>query len=412
MDGNMERRATGGGIGGTIKSSADDFLVEEIATNGTVLELGRHFSGSEFGDTSEGGRFKRFVLKKRDWNTVQALKAIANKLGRGIRSIGFAGTKDRTSTSAQMCSIFEVPPDRLNSVSIKDIEICGAWQSQSPVKMGDLLGNRFTVKVRGASNTGEIGRISSELNGRFPNYFGEQRFGFRSNNVAIGVDIMKGDLESAALLYLTDTTNEKNEDAVNARIRLADERDFGKAIGYFPKYLKYERSMLDYLSRFPADYGNALRKLPRSLLLMFVHSVDSYIFNKEVGERVEAGDQALRIGEMVCRVDTYGFPDYTNVFEYDGEAMPGLFPVGNIVGYDSQINDTERRILADLGIGQQDFRVRGMPELNCKGAKRVLIAPFVDFQYTIGEEVTLRFGLPSGSYATVLLDQFMRLSPH
>jgi tRNA pseudouridine13 synthase len=407
----MAGTASGKGIGGTIKSSADDFIVEEITKNGVVLELGRNFNGSDLGDPSQDGKFTRFVLKKRDWNTVQALKAIANKLGRGIRSMGFAGTKDRTSTSSQLCSMFGVEPEKLSKVYIKDIEIHGAWPSQSPVKMGDLLGNRFTVKIKDASAPEEAERIDKELGGVFPNYFGEQRFGFRSNNVAIGVDLMKGNLESATMRYLTDTTNESNEDSVNARIRLAEEKDFKEALNYFPKHLAYERSMIDYLSRFPTDYGNALRKLPRTLALMFVHSVDSYIFNKEVEERAKAGGPVLEAGDIACRADQHGFPDYSSIFEYHGETG-SLFPVGNIVGYESRINDPEKSILSDMGLEQQDFRMQSMPELNCKGSRRVLFAPYVDFQHGMeGDAVTLRFGLPSGSYATVLLDQFMRLSP-
>ena len=68
------------------------------------------------------------------------------------------------------------------------------------------------------------------------------------------------------------------------------EQDFKEALKYFPEYLKYERMLLEYLARFPDNYANAIRKLPRSISLMFIHSVESYIFNKELEERINEGE--------------------------------------------------------------------------------------------------------------------------
>ena len=87
-----------------------------------------------------------------------------------------------------------------------------------------------------------------------------------------------------------------------------------------------------------------------------------------------------------------------------------IFILGNIVGYESNaINDTEKRIMEELGISKDDFRIERMPELNCKGSKRVLFAPYSDFSYKVDDnDALLSFSLPSGSYATVLLNEFIK----
>jgi len=397
------------GTGGTIKESPEDFVVEEITKNGIVLEAGKTYSAKDLGmpEPEPGARFTTFVMQKRDWNTTQALITVARRFRRTIRSMGFAGTKDRASISTQLCSIYGVGPDPISRFHAKDISINGAWQCSAAVKLGDLLGNRFTIKISGMERPEQVGEINKELGGMFPNYFGGQRFGTRDNNAQIGIDIMKGDFESATTRFLTDTTNETNESAIEARKRLASEHDFAAALQYFPGYLKYELFVLEHLSKVPTDYAGALRRLPRSIALMFVHSVDSYIFNEELKSRVEHGAIAPALGDLACQADAYGFPDLTKTESYVSELQDVSFIVGNMVGYDSNPNDTEIGIMEKLGITKEQFKVPNMPELNCKGARRALFAPYVGFGYNT-ETSSLGFSLPSGSYATILLNEFIK----
>ncbi|MCW6160116.1 MAG: tRNA pseudouridine(13) synthase TruD [Candidatus Micrarchaeales archaeon] len=400
------------GIGGAIKQAAEDFVVEEITENGTVLEAGQQYSAKDLGmQVDGGGRFTVFVMQKSNWNTIQALKRIAAWQRRGIKSVGFAGTKDRTSVSTQLCSIYGVTPEQLGDVRLKDLRINGAWRANEGIKMGELLGNRFTILVKDVKRPENIERINAELGGIFPNYFGEQRFGYRNNNVEIGVDIIKGDFKSAAMRFLTDTTNERNEDAISARNKLRETEDFRGALEYFPKYLRYERQLLDHLSMIPSDFAGAIRRLPRTLSLMFVHSVDSYIFNTVIENRIRDGLTAPQPFDKVCRADRFGFPITDKIVSVKdaGKDEGKLFIVGNIVGYDNEINEVEKEVINGLGITQEQFKVKSMPELNCKGAYKVLFAPYVNFSYETREnEIGIQFSLPSGSYATVLMEEFLK----
>ncbi len=404
----MKRLSAAQGARGRIKSSPEDFIVEEISKNGTTLEAGKSFTAADLGfqDATPDSKFTVFVMQKRGWNTAQALTNIARKCRRGRKSAGFAGTKDKVSTSVQLCSMYGVTPEELSGVRIRDISINGAWRSDTEVKLGDLLGNSFRVKIDGMAAPGQIEIVDKELGGIFPNYFGQQRFGFRDNNVEIGLDIMKGAFESAASRFLTDTNNENNGDAVAARRRLASEQDHKAALGYFPQYLKYEITVLRHLAQYPTDYAGALRKLPRNILLMFVHSVDSRIFNRELDSRIESGKTTPERGDLVCLADAYGFPDIEKSQKWDGK---GRFVAGNIIGYNTEPNEIEKSIMEEMGITASSFKVGGMPELNCKGDHRALFAPYLRFKFDETSS-TLSFSLPSGSYATVLLDEFLKRS--
>lgn len=396
---------------GIIKALPEDFKVEEIAQNGTVMELGKKYTPEELGLSADpSGKITTFVLEKYNWNTSQALKALGKAVGRGMKSVGFAGTKDKTAQSTQLCSMFGVEPERLEYAHVKDIQVNGAWKAAQKVEMGDLAGNRFTITIKEFKHRERLDGIVSELNGRFPNYFGEQRFGFRGNNFDIGLDMLKGNYESAVMRFLTDTSREVREEAIEARKRLAAERDFGAALDYFPTYLKYERGMIDYLSLFTGNYANAIRKLPRSLSLMFIHAVESEIFNRELEDRIKKGDIEPVKGDIVCNANDKRFFDLSSAHTFDNDNKDGVFAIGNILGYNTkEPTEFERNELERLGLTLDSFKMSGMNELNCKGASRVLFALFVGF--SIGEpnvgEAVVRFSLPSGSYATVFMDEML-----
>ena len=407
----MLRLSKGKQAKGTIKSKPEDFRVEEITLQGHILEMDKVYSPDMLGLKEEEGKFSIFVMQKTNWNTAQALKTLARKFRRGIKSTAFAGTKDRNAVSTQLCSIFGVKADELSRVHVKDIKINGTWAGSSKVEMGDLLGNRFGITVRDAADYDNIASLMTELDGIFPNYYGDQRFGYRGTNVDVGLDILKGDFKGAAMRFLTETQNETNEDAKAARERLLQEQDFKEAMKYFPEYLKYERMVIEYLASFPDNYANALRKLPRSISLMFIHSVESYIFNKELNDRISQGRIKPEPNEIVCYENSYGFPDISNSGEFDGSSDKKTFILGNILGYDTtSATESEQKILDELGLTLESFKVKGLNELNSKGTKRALFAPYKDISYDNIEEegvFEIKFSLPSGSYATVFLDELL-----
>lgn len=381
------------GIGGEIKFDADSFLVEEIMLDGTVLEKGKGVQRE-----GEEGKFTHFVLEKKDWTTAAAVKEISRRLHVGQSRFDYAGTKDKTAVSVQLMSAFDIPPEKIRDVRVKDITVLGAWRAAEKVKMGDLLGNRFTIGWRGENSEAEkrVSAIHLELGGKFPNYFGPQRFGStRHNTHIIGEMMVARQFEEAAMEFLCATEGEMNEKSVKARKALSEHMDFARALSEFPKHLRPERAMLTWLAKYPNDFIGAFRQLPRPTLLMFVHAFQSYLFNEMVSERVKEGEMAPEEGEYFC-AERSGFP----VIEEKGHA----WLCGRIIGHETKPNAREQEILDRHGISPRDFKIKSIPEISSKGAYRTLLAPYLDFSFSGNK---FRFSLPSGSYATSLLREFM-----
>ncbi len=381
-------------VSGTIKQEPSDFAVEEIMPDGTVLSLDTHISRPD-----SGSSFVHFVVQKENWSTTDAVREIASRLRMSPKRINYSGTKDKRALTTQLMSAFGAKKEDVLGLKISGMKILGAWHAQEKAEIGSLLGNRFKIKVTGEMDETIVRDIASELRGKFPNYFGPQRFGgSRGNTHKIGEMLIRSDLRGAVESYLLDTEGETNSYAVEARKKLAEEKDYKKALQYFPKHLRLERLLLIHLAQQPNDYGNALRKLPRQILLLFVHAFQSHLFNIALSERLAEGELKPEEGEYYCG-ENYGFPDVEKKME------AGRWIAGRIIGYETELNEREKRILEDFNVRKQDFKMKALPEVNSKGTYRALLAPMKDFDYSNN---VFAFSLPSGSYATSALREFIK----
>ncbi len=364
-----------GGIGGTIKKEPEDFLVEEITPDGTVLEIGE---SQKFQDNP--GDYVHFTLQKTNWGTMRAVKAVARACGVSRKRLKFAGTKDRRSVSAQRVSAWKVPEKKLEKVRIKDIVLRDFAASDEQVGLGGLKGNRFTVTIREVPPDagGRVEKIIGELGGKAPNFFGTQRFGIRLNNHLVGKSVFKGDFKGAAMGYLCDLGDEP-EEATEARKSLRKTGDFKTALRTFPKYLGFEKSMLNYLVKHPTDFIGALRVLPKKLRKMLVHSYQGYVFNLALSRHIEGGD------------------------------VPEELP---LVGYGTEPDRVSAGILEREGMSPGDFKVPSMPEMSLEGEMRRALVEFKGFEvldFNEGDsKIRVRFSLPPGAYATMLLRELMK----
>ncbi len=380
------------GIGGKLKTRPEDFIVEEISADGTVFQLDQEIQ-------NEGtGKFTHFILQKTDWSTSSAILEIAKRLHSGHKRFSYAGTKDKVAITTQLASAYDIPKEKILDLRIKDIKINGAWNAEDKVHMGQLLGNRFTIRLEDADlDEGKINALSSELDGKFPNYFGEQRFGStRRNTHLVGLEILKNNLEGACRIFLCDSKGETNQLARGSREKLESSQDYSAALKDFPRHLRLERKMIAHLANKPGDYAGAIKAIPRTTQLLFIHAVQSMMFNEMLSERIEQGIE-LEEGEYFCS-EKNGFPDVKSA---DAEG----WICAKIIGYSSPLNKREKELLAKHGIDKEVFRLKHLPEIASKGTYRTLLAPLKDFNYADG---IFSFSLPSGSYATVAMREFMK----
>jgi tRNA pseudouridine13 synthase len=218
------------GTGGKLRASLEDFFVEELQN--TTVE-------------SPDGEYTHFTLEKADWNTMQAIKKIARSLGVSHKRFGFAGTKDRRAITRQKVAVWKVKPEALERVKIKDLKLYDFKKSDERISLGDSGGNRFKITVRDVELVGdeleaELEKTIAQLKEKgVPNYFGYQRFGtIRPNTHIVGRELLRGDVEGAAMAYLANPSEGEKEDAYNARKVLEETMDFKRALELFPKRLE------------------------------------------------------------------------------------------------------------------------------------------------------------------------------
>ncbi|MGC8479073.1 MAG: tRNA pseudouridine(13) synthase TruD [Candidatus Micrarchaeia archaeon] len=392
------------GTGGIIKKFYEDFVVKEITSTGIVLNPGVHYKPEELNfKVDNESQFTTFIIEKRNWDTIRALLAVAKKFGRGKGAFAYCGTKDKFSVSVQLASIHKIEPKRLEGLKLKDIQINGAWKG-GPVELGNNIGNAFEVMVR-EGNSEYAKETLDKINGFFPNYFDRQRFGYRLNNFDIGLHIIKGEFEEAVISFLTNTKNENDEECVEARNRLKDDQDYEKAREYFPKHLRYEHMVIEYLSK-DKNYANALRRIPRGISIMFIHAVESAIFNVVLSERIKNKD--LNDIKVKSKRNNFGFPDIESISDNgDGE-----FPVLPLIGYETEdkfIDEYQRDLLEKIEIDKNSFKISHMPELSMKGSFRTTLGYAKDISLNkINEDFLVKFSLQSGSYATIFINEITK----
>ncbi|MDD1743778.1 MAG: tRNA pseudouridine(13) synthase TruD, partial [Methanomassiliicoccales archaeon] len=300
--------------------------------------------------------------------------------------------------------------------------------------IGDLIGNRFRIRVRDCYFEGEELRstmartvsLLDELRG-FPNFFGVQRFGsLRPITHIVGKHIIKGEFEEAVLAYAANPVPAESEEAREARRFIQETRDFSEGLKRLPRTLMFERIIAGHLAQRPGDFPGAIMAMPRNLQMMFVHAYQSYLFNRVLSERIRRGlplNQPL-VGDVVLPVDKDGLPDHdkyipvtkSNVDLVATQVRNGRAYVSAVLfGSDSMLaqgepGEIEATIIAAEGIDRQDFVVPVIPECSSTGSRREIVAKYSELSYSIdGRDLQIGLALGKGVYATTFLREIMKV---
>ena len=407
------------GIEGKLRKDPEDFEVEEI-----VSIPGRsHWIWMQ---KNSNGKHSIVEIKAKNWDTHVLVKELSRKLNISQKSIGFAGTKDKRAITTQYFSL-RVAKEKILTLDLENIDITFKHKSIKPIRLGNLVGNKFKIKITNTVNGREnIDNILSELRGFFPNYFGVQRFGtVRPITHIVGEKIVQGDYEGAVFDYLTIASPKFA--GVEGREYLLKTRDFTKSIDKFPAHMLFERQLLGHLSRNKGDFTGAILQLPESLSKMLVHGYQSLIFNKVLDLRMKEGIDAFlpQIGDLVMPADGYGGPDQRVTIEVsernqaklskrcrEGKAwIAGLLPGANSNFSSGIQGELERQVMEELDVKFEDFIIDDMPELSSYGMYRPLFQKYndIELEFDSGDPI-FSFWLHKGTYATSFLREIMKSS--
>ena len=429
------------GVGGVIRESVEDFMVEEVLVDGSKAKIDRSAEKQVLGASMSKQRYLLCILLKRNWDTFIALRNIAKQLGLSQGQIQIAGIKDAKAVTAQHITLENCSMEDASKVDVKDIRIRPIGYIHEKLSPYYLLGNQFTIKIKAIKHsesavTKQIAETAEALGavGGIPNFFGHQRFGTtRPITHLVGKALVKGDFEEAAMLFLAKPSVNEHPSSRNARAELKSTRNFKQALQNFPRQLRFERIMLHHLVEKPEDFVGAFTRLPVKLQALFVQAYQSYLFNRFLSERVKSGFflNKAEVGDYVVNVERSGLPMVNvakvarteTVAEVNELVKAGRMRVAlPLIGMKQKpsqgaMGQIERRILEEEVIQTENFRVNKISKISGRGGLRAVLTPVQSFALRSASVVTpdqndsqadLSFMLLRGSYATVLLREIMK----
>ncbi|MBA2663201.1 MAG: tRNA pseudouridine(13) synthase TruD [Bradymonadaceae bacterium] len=343
------------GIGGLIKVRPEDFSVEEIAAY----------------EPSGDGPHLYLWVEKRDATGDWMLGELARHFGVPRRDIGAAGIKDRRAVTCQWVSLSTETATTLDELSAvgainEQITVLKAVRHRNKLKTGHLRGNRFRIVVRELECTPEqaleraeaiVARLAAL--GGMPNYYGLQRFGREGSTLELGLGLLKG----------------------------------------------------DPIARKKAGRDAFLKRLAISAL-------QSELFNRVLSARLERGVWGKVVeGDVLQKADSGGIfvvePGEVEQAQARLESKEVLL-TGPMFGPRMKAPQgvsaqLEADVLEAAGLKAADFERLG--KLG-SGTRRALHVVLEEITLEIVEDGALAFGfaLPSGSYATVLLRELMKVT--
>jgi len=370
-------------IRGKLYCAPEDFIVREIP-------LDRSFIGDYLYDTVTHpiGKEDKFVictLVKKNISDFNVIENLSNFLGINYDDIGYHGLKDTFGITIQEISfpyqVYLDNLDRLKNRNFKGFFLKNARFNNAPSKLREIWGNHFVIRVNGVEGGKEeierrLGKFSRE-NGRFPNFYGHQRFGVRQNNHRIGKELIKRNFEEALKIFCVESNNETKE---ISNIRKNLKKSWGNwREGYDiiknMEYFKQEKKILQHLISKETDYIGAINKI--NLATFFVNSYGSYLFNIILKNLIDSKIE----------------PDYL--------PAPGYAINLN----NDQVKKEYLKVLNKEGIKLEDFKNGNYKFLSYQGRIKEAFYKIEDFDFRVeNSSIVLEFSLPMGVYANLFLE--------
>jgi tRNA pseudouridine13 synthase len=332
------------GIGGIIRDSYEDFIVEEVP----VFE------------PSGNGEHLFVNLTKRGLSTRKLALDLSAQFGLSRTGVGFAGLKDVRSISTQTFSLHlgRISNERIDKIAIlieKNHSVKVNWLKPHDRKLraGQLLGNIFNINITELSVDSEEALQRGKNTANFlerkglPNFYGPQRVDYE--NIKRGFQIIKGKHKGRLL------------------------RD------------KWLRRLLisSYLNHLCNLYLK--KRLERG---KFYHLIKGDIAKKHLTGGVflvkdpEAENMRYEKGEISFTAPIYG---------------PRMWWAEGFSG------DLEKEIFSE-----SDITLNELKSLDVRGSRRLgRIIPKITIQKS-DHSLNARFFLPKGAYATVVLREIMK----
>lgn len=386
------------GIGGILKRRHEDFEVEEVPLYEPIGE----------------GSHTYITVEKRGISTFEMVHRLGDYFGVSSSAIGYAGLKDTRAVTRQRVSIEGVDIETAHGVSLPGLRVLDAAYHTNKLRLGHLAGNRFTIRVRhprkdGFERAKEVLGIIAK--GGAPNFFGMQRFSGRGVGHLIGRAMMLGDWDEALAYYVGRPMENERTDVYQARQAYeAGDYDLARRSFPLPKF-RDERRVLGGLLR-GLSGEQAFNQVNARMRRLLSSAYQSLLYNRVLARRMPNigslmdGDIAQKHRGGACFVVESAEVEQPRADEFE------ISPSGPLFGSKMLRPSGAPREIEDDILRAESVDPATMPRTFSlmSGLRRPMRIPVMEPEITQEDDrsIVVSFRLPSGSYATVIMDEIMK----
>jgi tRNA pseudouridine13 synthase len=379
-----------------LKATPEDFLVREA----TALRIRK-----------QPAPYRVYMLEKTGWNTTDALMRIAKEKRINYSAFAYGGKKDRHAHTFQYVTV-QSPVDC--SLTAKGYNMKFLGFSNEPMAPSQIAANHFELTVRELPPNEEarlLAAVPAVKEQGLANYFDDQRFGnLDRERGPIAEKMLQGRWEEALNLAITSVYPEEHKEAKQRKRALRDQWGDWEACRALA-VTAFEQRAFDLLKAGGADAAReALATVHKETALMWVSTYQSLLWNEILRRYLQ--QQGWAGPQTPGAAGPYLFPG-------DGARLGDL--VIPLPGKGMRFPEPETGYLLETILRERRLRPGSLeadvlPGLGFKASPRPaqvvppslwVDGPFPDDLYPGHTRVTLRFSLPRGSYATMLVKRLL-----
>ena len=367
-------------------------------------------------DEVPDGGFVVHRLRKEKLSTPEALALVAREGDVDRADLAYAGLKDRQAVTEQFVTI----PRRAVELQLPNLRLSPVGTTDRPITSRQSRGNAFEIVVRDLTPAqGALLRrnLPSLQKTGFPNYFDDQRFGGVRHGQGFPMrSLLRGDYERA----LQQMVAEPSPVAITGDVKLkrALQLRWGdwEACARIARGPAYGR-LFDHLLAHPDDFRGALEQVPLRTRVIHAFAYQSLLWNRAVSRLLRGGvlsAQRLRIATLAGDLLAWKYLAPEREQKLLAMRTPLYGPDGD--GGSEPFRRAMSAELEEAGLAREDFLRHEVPGMVWKEEQRdVLIKPAGVQEVRVGADemhdgrvaATLRFELPRGSYATMLIKRLL-----
>jgi tRNA pseudouridine13 synthase len=306
-------------------------------------------------DPDGDGEHVLLQIRKRGTNTQWLAGELARWAGIPPGDVSYAGLKDRHALTTQWFSLRMAgqPEPDWRGFENHEIRVLGVHRHRRKLRRGALQGNYFQIRIRALNADPEaLDQRLRQLRGSgMPNYFGEQRFGHGYQN----------------------------------------------------------------LQRAPEIFSRNRRRMSRHLRGLIISAVRSQLFNQVLARRIEGEiwDRPLAGDYFMLEGSRAGFPhdrEETSRLAQRCEQQD-IHPSGPMWGRGRSLVNDQTGALEQAVLEPFDAWRNGLEHVGLEQERRPLRVrlPDLDWMFEPSGDLVLKFFLPAGCYATVLLRELIQV---